>query len=76
MQHQQLLWPLNHPENPPTVVHLANPELPIGISPFGELDGRHPGVLGELEVVKKQTVAHIHAVKDIPVPFGYLELFG
>jgi hypothetical protein len=75
LQHQQLLWPLNHPKDAPTIVHLPNPEFPAQPVPLDVLNGSNTGIFGQLEVIKKQAVSDVHAMKYIPVAYRNVELF-
>jgi hypothetical protein len=75
LQHHQLLGPLNHPEDAPAVVHLPDSKFPVQLVPFDVLNGRNPGILGQLEVIKKQAVSNVHAMKHIPVSNRDVEFF-
>jgi hypothetical protein len=70
-----LLRPLNHPKDAPAIVHLPNPEFPAQPVPFDVLNGRNAGIFGQLEIIKKQTVTDVHAMKNIPVANRNVELF-
>jgi hypothetical protein len=75
LQHQQLLGALNHPEDAPAVVHLPYAEFPVQAVSLDVLNGRNPGVFGQLEVIKKQAVSNVHAMKHIPVSNRDVEFF-
>jgi hypothetical protein len=75
LQHQQLLGPLNHSEDAPAVLHLPDAEFPTQLVPLDVLNGRNPGIFGKFEIVKKQAVSDIHAMKDIPVSNRDVEFF-
>jgi hypothetical protein len=75
LQHHHLLRPLNHPEDAPAIVHLADSEFPAQPVPFDVLNGSNAGVFSQFEIVKEQAVPDVHAMKHIPVPNRDVEFF-
>jgi hypothetical protein len=76
LQHQQLLRPLNDSKDAPTIVHLSDAEFPAQLVPFDILNGCNSGVFCQLEIVKKQAVPDVHAMKNIPVSNRDVESLG
>jgi len=79
LQHHQLLWALNYPEDAPAVVHLADSKFPVQPVPFDVLNCRNAGIFCQFEIAKYQAVPDVHAMKHIPVPnrdVEFLRRFG